>query len=403
MHWRLHLFLLWVGVCDGLSSPASTSTTASGKSLLRMNSASRHTLYDLPVSNNGARCRLILYKKGITTSEVDIVSPAELGGLKSEEYQQVNPQGKMPALVIHNNGVDPSSSFGIAESDTISRYLMSTYATTGPSFQPDLARSNLMARFHDIYLTTIQGCLYKPTPPFGVYQTRQDALLEFQSQLQVLEDLVVDDGQYLCGSDISYADAAIFPTLVFAAFMMPKFDGAAEGFQTTLPPKLNQYLEHVRTYDSAFGKVYNEIMDVLEGSWEQERKRWDGIWLAGQRDTDPDTIFDKIVAKEISAGIVRETDDILAFTDINPAAPAHILVIPKNRNGLSRLQKATPEHVEILGKLMVVAGEIARDESLGFGPDGARIVVNDGPAAGQEVPHLHIHVIGGRAMAWPPG
>lgn len=145
-------------------------------------------------------------------------------------------------------------------------------------------------------------------------------------------------------------------------------------------------------------------MGVLEGSWEKERKRWDGIWLAGQRDTDPATLFDKIVAKEIPATIVRETNDVLAFQDINPAAPAHILVIPKDRNGLSRLQKATAEHTEILGKLLVVAGEIAKDESLGFGnPDGARIVINDGPGAGQEVPHLHVHVLGGRSLTWPPG
>jgi histidine triad (HIT) family protein len=146
-----------------------------------------------------------------------------------------------------------------------------------------------------------------------------------------------------------------------------------------------------------------QIITILEGSWNVERKRWDSIWLAGQRDTEPATIFDKIVTREIPANIVRETDDVLAFKDINPIAPAHILVIPKNRNGLSRLQRATMEHAEILGKLMVVAGEISRDESLGFGPQGARIVVNDGPAAGQEVPHLHIHVIGGRAMTWPPG
>lgn len=146
-----------------------------------------------------------------------------------------------------------------------------------------------------------------------------------------------------------------------------------------------------------------QIMDVLVHSWDEGRHRWDTIWLAGARDTDPETIFDKIVNKEIRATIVKETDQLLAFTDINPAAPAHILIIPKDRNGLSRLQKATPEHVELLGKMMVMAGEIAADESLGFGPEGARIVVNDGPNAGQEVPHLHIHVIGGRAMAWPPG
>ena len=116
--------------------------------------------------------------------------------------------------------------------------------------------------------------------------------------------------------------------------------------------------------------------------------RWDTIWLAGSRDTEPETLFYKIVAKEIPASIVKEDDKVLAFKDINPAAPAHVLVIPKDRDGLTRLSKSTPEHYEILGRLMVAAGEIAKDESLGFG-DGARIVINDGASAGQEVFHLH--------------
>ena len=106
------------------------------------------------------------------------------------------------------------------------------------------------------------------------------------------------------------------------------------------------------------------------------------------RDTEPETLFDKILSKEIPADIVKEDDKILAFKDINPAAPAHVLVIPKDRDGLTRLSKATPEHYEILGRLMVAAGEIAKDESLGFGDD-ARIVINDGSKAGQEVFHLH--------------
>lgn len=80
---------------------------------------------------------------------------------------------------------------------------------------------------------------------------------------------------------------------------------------------------------------------------------------------------------------MKDEPKLLAFKDINPAAPAHVLVIPKNRNGLSSLRKSTPEHSEILGQLMVAAGEIARDTSLGFG-DGARIVVNDG-----EVSSIH--------------
>ena len=70
---------------------------------------------------------------------------------------------------------------------------------------------------------------------------------------------------------------------------------------------------------------------------------------------------------------------------------------------LSRAKKATSDQSEILGQLLVAAAEIARDESLGFGMDGARIVINDGKAAGQEVFHLHVHVLGGRAFTWPPG
>lgn len=141
-------------------------------------------------------------------------------------------------------------------------------------------------------------------------------------------------------------------------------------------------------------------MEALQ-SWDA-KGRWDTIHLAGVRDLADPTIFDKIITGEIPAAIVKEDDKILAFKDINPVAPAHVLVIPKDRDGLTRLRKATSEHIEILGRLMLAAGEIAKDESLGFG-DGARIVVNDGKEAGQEVFHLHVHVLGGREFNWPPG
>jgi diadenosine tetraphosphate (Ap4A) HIT family hydrolase len=130
--------------------------------------------------------------------------------------------------------------------------------------------------------------------------------------------------------------------------------------------------------------------------------RWESIWLAGVRDEEPGTLFDKILSGEIPATVVKEDDKILAFQDINPAAPAHVLLIPKDRDGLTRLSKATKEQSQILGHMLVAAGEIAKDESLGFG-DGARIVINDGTASGQEVFHLHIHVLGGREFTWPPG
>ena len=144
-------------------------------------------------------------------------------------------------------------------------------------------------------------------------------------------------------------------------------------------------------------------MTVLVENWEKGRKRWDTIWLAGDRDKEPGTAFDRIVSRELPAEIVRETADMLAFKEFKPAAPSHVVLIPKHRNGLSRLQKATPEHAEILGKLLLMAGDIAKDEKLGFGPEGARIVIDDGPAAGHDMAHLSMHIIGGRQMIWPPG
>lgn len=110
--------------------------------------------------------------------------------------------------------------------------------------------------------------------------------------------------------------------------------------------------------------------------WETSN-RWSTIRLAGLRDDEPSTIFDKIIQGHIPATIVKQDGSILAFKDINPVAPAHVLIIPKSRNGLTSLRKSSPEHIEILGKMLVAAGEIAQDASLGFG-DGARIVINDG-------------------------
>ena len=344
-------------------------------------------LFDMPVSNNGARCRIILYKKGIQ-DKVDLVSPLELGGLRSEAYLQLNPQAKMPALRFGKGGG------AIAESDTIARYLLDKYPE-GPSFQLHNPQSNFIARLHDLYLTTIQGCMYKAVGPFGAFATRKDALAEYVRQWNIINDLVDENSFYLCGTEVSLADATVFPSAVFAAHMLPKFD-----VSPALPSKIDAWFQRLKTQDPAFSQVYNEIQGALDG-WDK-KGRWDTILGAGLRDNEPGSIFDKIVAKDIPATIVKEDDKIMAFKDINPAAPAHILVIPKDRTGLTRLSKATAEHTEILGRLMVAAGEIARDESLGFG-NGARIVINDGPDGGQEVYHLHVHVLGGRSMQWPPG
>ena len=111
------------------------------------------------------------------------------------------------------------------------------------------------------------------------------------------------------------------------------------------------------------------------------------------------TLFEKIIAREIPAEIVYEDDLVLAFNDINPQAPVHVLVIPKKT--IPRIAEAEPEDHQVLGHLMLKAKEIADD--LGLHENGFRLVINNGKDGGESVPHLHLHILGGRAMTWPPG
>jgi histidine triad (HIT) family protein len=111
------------------------------------------------------------------------------------------------------------------------------------------------------------------------------------------------------------------------------------------------------------------------------------------------TIFSKIIAREIPARIVFEDDRCVAFHDVAPQAPVHVLVIPKKE--IARVAAAMPADEALLGHLIFTAQKVARD--LGLGESGFRLVINNGPDGGETVPHLHVHVLGGRAMDWPPG
>ncbi|HEY7838066.1 MAG TPA: histidine triad nucleotide-binding protein [Terriglobales bacterium] len=111
-----------------------------------------------------------------------------------------------------------------------------------------------------------------------------------------------------------------------------------------------------------------------------------------------DCLFCRIIAGEIPASKVYEDDRIFAFLDIQPGAPTHILLVPKRH--LAGLAEATAPDAELLGALQLKAAELARTLHL---EDGYRIVLNVGPDAGQSVFHLHLHLLGGRPMAWPPG
>ncbi|HUA38388.1 MAG TPA: histidine triad nucleotide-binding protein [Candidatus Sulfopaludibacter sp.] len=111
------------------------------------------------------------------------------------------------------------------------------------------------------------------------------------------------------------------------------------------------------------------------------------------------TLFEKIIAREIPAKIVYEDDRVLVFRDINPQAPTHALIVPKKP--IPRVAEAKAEDRELLGYLLLKAAEVAGQ--LGLDRGGYRLVINNGENGGETVPHLHIHILGGRYMAWPPG
>ncbi len=111
------------------------------------------------------------------------------------------------------------------------------------------------------------------------------------------------------------------------------------------------------------------------------------------------TIFERIIAREIPAQILHEDDQCVAFRDINPQAPTHFLVVPKTV--IPRIGEVRPEQAALLGHLLLTAAAVARQE--GLADSGYRVVLNNGPHGGETVPHLHVHVLGGRPLTWPPG
>jgi histidine triad (HIT) family protein len=111
------------------------------------------------------------------------------------------------------------------------------------------------------------------------------------------------------------------------------------------------------------------------------------------------TLFEKIIQKQIPAKIIYEDDLVLAFHDINPGAPVHMLIVPKKP--IPRIAEATQDDHKVLGHLLLKASEVAAAAGLKEG--GYRLVINNGKNAGESVPHLHCHILGGRTLQWPPG
>ncbi len=113
------------------------------------------------------------------------------------------------------------------------------------------------------------------------------------------------------------------------------------------------------------------------------------------------TLFEKIIAREIPADIIYEDDLCCAFKDIEPQAPIHILIIPKKP--IPRVGEAESQDRVTLGHLLLTAGKVANELGINSTDEGFRLVINNGKAGGEAVPHLHVHLLAGRQMEWPPG
>uniref|UniRef100_A0A7S4KN51 HIT domain-containing protein n=2 Tax=Guillardia theta TaxID=55529 RepID=A0A7S4KN51_GUITH len=259
-------------------------------------------------------------------------------------------------------------------------------------------KSDLLCRLHDMYITTIQGCMYKAEPPFGRFSSRAAALAELREQIGYLQEHIDEEGPYLTGKELSLADATIFPTVIFIEHMLPKFlDGETWDAEVVLGKKLLRWYHWIKHSDQSFQTVLKEIKEGL-AVWEAN-ERWKSILHAGLRDQDAPTIFDRIIQRQIPSEIVMEDEHVLVFKDIHPQAPVHLLIIPKRRDGLTQLRYATADHQELLGKMFLTAARIAKEQNL----RGYRLVINDGSEAQQSVFHLHMHLLAGRQMRWPPG
>ena len=226
---------------------------------------------------------------------------------------------------------------------------------------------------------------------------------------------------WTCGADLSMADAFLLPAL----YHVTVAGGAFKGFE--IPPQfeaLQAYMKHAFATPLLQATTPPEAM--VRWGWASARADKVAIQIAVEElqmsdevakaheaalarmpilaglqagDVEPRTIFDQILAKEIPSETVHDDELCYAFKDIAPQAPVHVLLIPKERAGLTQIRNAKDDHASLLGHMMVVAGSLGNK----LCPDGFRLVINDGKQGAQSVYHLHIHILGGRQLGWPPG
>lgn len=229
---------------------------------------SKPTLFDVPVSNNGARIRWLLYQKGLE-GVVDVLPPKEIGGLRSETYLDLNPQGKMPLMVLPDGSALP-------ESQVIEYYILDKYRTTGPELLPATpegrAHAALVVRLLDQYICPIQGCMYKP---FDNVDQRAYEIAAISHQLDILEKTFI--GPYAVGKEMTYADGALVPTFVFLTHILPRYFKWKSVF--TRRPQLGAWWELMKG-DGITARVIDEVEDGL-AAWD-DAKRWEDKGITAQ-------------------------------------------------------------------------------------------------------------------------
>ncbi|GAX77121.1 hypothetical protein CEUSTIGMA_g4567.t1 [Chlamydomonas eustigma] len=245
-------------------SPRKSSLRPSSKMSVEA-SSERPIVYDIPVSNHGARVRFVLYKKGLE-SMYDLKPPTSIGGLQSEQYKALSPQGKMPLLVLPDGTALP-------ESEVIVQYLLEKHRDVGPSLlaaTPELrAKANLITRLHDIYIASIQACMYRA---MDSPEMRCKQIGDLAAQLDILDKAIV--GPYAAGDDITAADGALFPTMVFCDFMLPTYFGWTGLWETR--PKLKAWWATI-SQDPEAARIIKEVREALDGWAESDRWNKTGI------------------------------------------------------------------------------------------------------------------------------
>ena len=233
-----------------------------------MSAPAKPTLITVDVGNNPARCRMLVYHKGLEQL-VDVKSPADFGGLASPEYRALNPQGKIPVLILPTGEA-------IFEAKVVCGYLNDKYAEVGPSVgaatPEERARAALLTQVHDLYIaspnssdpmvTANQGAMYKSVEQIDA-PSRAAKLAELEKQMDVLEGLI--QAPYAAGASLTEADFALYPTLAcFLPYLLPTVFGWADPFDASRRPKLAAWLATVGALTAA-QRVRGEVMKGLEG------------------------------------------------------------------------------------------------------------------------------------------